>query len=322
MSRLHPDREYRSPTKRTFAAIDIGTNTARLLIAEIDPPGSLKTISAENRITRLGEGFSEVSIIRPAAMERTLSALLAFRKKIDKVRIDGLVVVGTSALRNANNRDVLLAAIERDCGFQVSVLSGEEEARCTALGVSLIFEDRDQPKVAIDIGGGSTELIEIHTRNRPFTLSIDLGAVPLTEKYLRSDPADPLEVAALQKRIKGELEKACTRFPKRCCLIGTGGTITTLAAIDQRLTRYDPRHINRYALTDAAVIEILENLAKIPLAARRQVSGLERGREDLIVAGGWILKTVMEHLGHDLLYVSDYGLREGILMDLYDKNTT
>ncbi len=303
-----------------FAAIDMGTNTFRLLIAEIKDGPFLKTIYSENRIVRLGKGFAERKIIRPEALERALAALCAFQKVIDKKTVSALIVTGTSAVRNAENRESFLNTIKEKCGFEVEVLSGKEEARLTLLGVSLIFqetESENESTVIIDIGGGSTELIRTQKAQPPFFVSLDLGAVTLSEKYLQSDPPTSNELHRLKNAVADCLIKIAPHFPAHCRFAGTAGTVTTLAAIDQLMTHYDANKINRYQLSKSRIAQILENLCALPKEKRRHLPGLEKGRADIIIAGTVMLLAVMNCFSYDLLHVSDYGLREGVLIQRF-----
>lgn len=308
-----------------FASIDIGSNTFRLLIAEVDKSATLKKIHSENRITRIGEGYGDKKVICPAAIARAVSALISFRDRIEKEaakkEIDALIVIGTSAVREAKNRKRFLETVKQQCGFEIKVLSGEKEARCILLGVSLLYKDRSEPSLVIDIGGGSSEFIGTNGVDPPFFLSTSLGVVALTERHLQSDPPSLNEIKALTASIDSKLAKIGQNFPRDCRFVGCGGTATSLAAIDQRMLRYDSDKINHHRLSYSTVERILRDLTEKPLRALRKIPGIEPGREDLIVAGGLILKSVMKRFGYSCIYISDYGLREGALIDLYQKQS-
>lgn len=301
-----------------FAAIDMGTNTLRLLIAEHASSANFKTVYTENRITRLGEGFATQKRIRPAAITRTLSALKHFKAILRREAAESTLVFGTSAVREAENKDAFVETVREETGFNIEVLSGEAEARYALTGAHLIFKDRengDLPLALIDIGGGSTELIVSEDDKPPVLMSLALGAVTLTEKFLHADPPTPVQIRALQDEVDRRLRPAAAYFPKRGVLVGTAGTVTTLAAIEQRLTRYDPEKINRYCLKKDVIRRWLKLFSEKPVAAWQNLAGLEKGRETILCAGVLILCCVMDILGYDELQVSDYGLREGILMD-------
>ncbi|MDC4226878.1 MAG: Ppx/GppA phosphatase family protein [Candidatus Manganitrophus sp.] len=300
-----------------LAGIDIGTNTFRLLVAEMDSARSLREICSAKEITRLGEGFSTKKAFLPAAIDRSVAALKQFKEVLQKYRVDDLIVVGTSAVREAENRDDFLKAVKQQTGFDVQVISGEEEALCTFLGVNLVLQNVAEPMLVIDIGGGSTEFIGAEGDAPNFLLSTELGVVHLTEKYLKSDPPAPEELKQLRLAIDKVIKPIGYHFPPKGLFAGTAGSITTLAAIDQKMTVYDPQRVNRYPLSRAAIERIFKELSMMPMEQRRQTLGLEKGREDIILAGSLILLAVMELFGYDPVYVSDYGLREGVLIHLY-----
>ncbi|HEY5599569.1 MAG TPA: hypothetical protein VIK48_02660, partial [Candidatus Manganitrophaceae bacterium] len=181
-----------------LAAIDMGTNTFRLLVAEMRDGASMKPLYSENRIVRLGEGFGEKKEILPAAAERAVAALSHFQGTLQKYRIDDLAVVGTSAIREAANRADFLREVKRRTGFDVQVLSGEEEALYVFLGVNLVMKNETDAMLVIDIGGGSAEFIGAEGDTPTFLLSAELGVVHLTEKYLHSDPPAAGELKALR----------------------------------------------------------------------------------------------------------------------------
>ncbi len=299
------------------AVIDLGTNTFRLLIAEISTDGDpsvprLKPIYSENRIVRLGEGFGNEKRLVPAAIDRALSALTAFNGVLQNYAVQHLSAVGTSALRDASNQEIFLKAVKERLGWDVRVISGEEEARMTFLGANLILQHREGPMVLVDIGGGSTELIVAEGETPRVMISLPLGVVRLTEQYLRSDPPTPNECRALQTEITKILRDAFAKWPQKAFFAGTAGTLTTLAAIDQEMACYDLDKINRYPLSKKAIERILTKLLSLPLSARCGIPGLEKGREDLIIAGIFILLALMEQGNYDPVIVSDYGLREGV----------
>ncbi len=298
------------------AVINLGTNTFRLFVAEVTA-NEIIPIYSENQITRLGEGFSHEKRFLPSAMERAVRTLTAFKTTLGKYPVDHLYVVGTSGFREAVNRDLLLLAIHEQVGFDVEVITGEEEARYTFLGADLILHHREGPMLLIDIGGGSAEFI-IATAGIPKQLiSIPLGVVRLTEQYLKSDPSTQAECASLKDAILKSLFPMIAGFPQKAFFAGTAGTLTTIAAIDQEMIDYDPDKINGTSVSKEAVESILMKLLSLSKEARCQVPGLERGREDLIIPGLLIVLVLMEQCHYDQVYVSDYGLREGVLIDRY-----
>ncbi len=305
-----------------LASIDLGSNTFRLLIIDSNQRLPFKTIYSENRITRIGEGFSRQNRISGQAIQGTISVLKHFQNILKKENVEKLVVTGTSAVRKAKNKAQFLEAICQHTGFRVEVLSGEEEARYTFLGVKLVFNLQEkwrESTVLVDIGGGSTEFI-ISKKGVPSALlTTALGAVTLNEKYLQSDPPTSKEISNLEDEVLGELEKISQRFPSRCRFIGTAGTITTLAAIEQKMRYYNPKQINGFLLTQDMIQHRLRVFSGTPIFEWRGLPGIEKGREDILVAGILILLCVMNRFKYQQIVVSDYGLREGILWDRFIK---
>lgn len=303
-----------------LAGIDIGTNTLRLLVAEVEED-SVREIYSENKVVRLGEGFGEEKVILPAAMERALAALTGFKEILQRHSPEALAVVGTSAVREAKNQAAFLEEIKRRTGFEVRVITGEEEALFTFSGVNLVMQNKWEPMLVIDIGGGSSEFICSEGETPTSLLSVEMGVVHLSEKYLHSDPPAPEELKALRLAIDKIVKPIGYHFPPKGLLVGTAGTVTTLAAIDQRLSTYDPAKINKYSLSRASVERLFKELSSMTLEERRRIPTLEKGREDLIISGCLILWAVMDIFGYDPAYVSDTGLREGVLLDLYQRQS-
>ncbi len=306
-----------------IAGIDIGTNTLRLLISEIGKH-HFKEIHSERMITRLGEGLSGSVRLTDNAVARTVSTLRDFRIIIDRYMINEVVVAATSAVREAENRQYFIDLVKKETGFDIEVISGEEEARRTFLGIMRGLDKGIQNIVAIDIGGGSTELIYGRGSEIISRVSIDLGVVKLTERYIKSDPILPSEFTSMVSEIKEKIRNASLKLGNTAgsILVGTAGSITTLAAIDRKMEAYNPLRINNCNLKLASIRAILSDLVSKSIKQRRTIKGLEPGREDIIVAGAAILITIMEEMGHDSLVVSDYGLREGLIIDAYNKRCT
>ena len=304
-----------------YAGIDIGTLTLRLLVARV-LDGKLHELVSDRRIVRLGEGLQPSRRLQPAPVARAVETIVEWMPRIEKAGAREVVVVATSAVRDAVNRDELLADVKRKSGWDVAVLSGEEEARLSLRGIRSGLPPDVERYVALDIGGGSTEFIKATRDQPPAMVSINEGVVRLTEDCLRSDPPKPDDVAAARIRIRSHLnavkEKLGSVVGFR--LVGTAGTITTLAAMDQKLETYTPKRIHNYRLSWDTVRRILGDLTSRTHAQRRELKGLEPGREDLMVAGTLILLECMERFGFAECLVSDYGLREGILIDRWEKS--
>jgi exopolyphosphatase / guanosine-5'-triphosphate,3'-diphosphate pyrophosphatase len=311
-----------------LAGIDIGTNTIRLLVTETSD-SSHKELYSGRTITRLGQGLDHTGVLAPDAQERTLKALEEFAVIIGRHSVDGTAAAGTSALRNAANAAEFVARAKQRAGIDIQVVSGEEEARLTLAGVHRALPlggkagaDLFASALVIDIGGGSTELILTRQGAIAFMDSLPLGAVYLTERFVHHDPPSGDELDGLRKAVTRELEALHAgniRPASLATCAGTAGTITTLAAMDQGLKEYDPDRINGYVLSRASLNSMVAMLSVTTLDARRRIAGLEPGREDIILAGAIIAEEVMDRCNAREMLVSDWGLREGIVFDLYEK---
>lgn len=313
-----------------LASIDIGTNTLRLLIAEFEKDRSFKEIYSERKITRLGEGLNASGILSSKAIKKTIHTLKDFKHSIDKFNVADISVVATSAVREALNREEFIKIARDETGVDIRVISGEEEAELVLQGViaGLSTTSHFLPPTSLlvmDIGGGSTELIlarNSELRTPHSSLSTSLGVVRLSEEIIKNDPPSQVEIESVDNEIiKGLLDakKSLGSIPAEAIFVGTAGTITTLAAIEQGLDSYDHLRIHNYILKKGAIEEIFNRLKSMTLSQRRKIPALEPGREDLIIPGALIVLRAMETFGLDRMTVSDYGLREGILVNLWKK---
>ena len=301
-----------------LAGIDIGTLTCRLLIADVPSDGRLKEIRSERRILRLGEGVDQTKQLSVAAMDRVLCCLKEWRELIDASHIDAAAVVATSAVRDAENRDEFLDRVKREIGFEVELISGEEEARRTMLGIRSGLPLGVTGVLALDIGGGSTEFILDRPGEKPVVRSIDIGVVRLCERLLQHDPPTDEEVRQARKWVERETKAAVAGIGnyQAATFVGTAGTITSLAAMAQKLPAYEPARIHNYRLQLSTIQELEQTLLSRNKVDRVGLPGLEKGREEVIAAGAIIIRTIMETLGMSVVLVSDLGLREGVLLDL------
>jgi exopolyphosphatase/guanosine-5'-triphosphate,3'-diphosphate pyrophosphatase len=309
-----PARTHGAPV---LAGVDIGTFTCRLLVARVSD-GRLTEERSDRRILCLGEGVQSSGLLQEDAMARVLSTLKEWRAAIQQLGADGEVAVATSAVRDASNRDEFVHRAKQDTGFDIEILTGEEEARRTLLGIRSGLPPGMVDVLGLDIGGGSTEFILERAGELPQIHSVDLGVVRLTEAALRHDPPLPAEIEHAMtwiRRVAARVREPLGDL-SRTTLVGTAGTVTTLAAMAQRLPQYEPARIHNYSLSLARVVELEQILVQRTKAQRRTVVGVEPGREDVIVAGTLILRGVMEAFGFRHCLVSDLGLREGIVLDL------
>lgn len=301
-----------------FAGVDIGTLTCRLLIADISPDGRLTELRAERRILRLGEGVDRHRTLHPAAVARVTETLKAWREIVNAYRVDREITVATSAVRDAENREEFLAQIKRETGFVVELISGEEEARRTMLGIRSGLPPGTSDVLGLDIGGGSTEFILDRRGQAPIARSCDIGVVRLTERLLKDDPPTSREVEAARTLIRTSTEAVQPFLGdlRGAMCVGTAGTITTVAAMVQGLQTYESARVHRYLLKLDMIANLERKLLSKTRAERCGWPGLESGREQVIVAGVIILSTVMKTFGRTECLVSDRGLREGVLLDL------
>lgn len=309
-----------------LAGIDIGTNTIRLLITEYYGEGKYRTIESDRHIARLGEGISSAGILKDEAVDRVISVLKGYAGKCSDLHVESINAVATSAVREADNGREFISRVKVETGIDVNVISGEEEARLTMLGVSSAIEISGHDVLMMDIGGGSTEFILVSKGNIVFRKSTNIGVVRFSERYIKSDPPLTKEIKLLEIAIVDHLEKEVSFIGLKDSgkslasieFIGTAGTVTSLAAIEQKMRVYDPEKINGYRISKGGIKNILNLLAGMTNEERINLPGVEEGREDLIVAGALVTYKVMEWFGFDEMTVSDSGLREGLVADLYN----
>jgi len=302
-----------------LAGIDIGTLTCRLLIAELPSDGKpLKELRSERRILRLGEGVDQTQRLSQAAMDRVLQCLQEWRTIIAGYRVDGVTAVATSAMRDAVNAGEFLERAKREAGFDVEVISGHEEARRTLLGVRSGLPAGVTDMLALYIGGGSSEFILDCPGRAANIRSVDVGVVRLSERLLRHDPPTDEELRQARDWVARETTAAVADMGDYCSatFVGTAGTITSLAAMAQKLSAYEPARIHNYRLQIDAIRQLEHRLLSRTKAARVGLPGLETGREEVIAAGAIMVVTIMETLRFQECLVSDLGLREGIVLHL------
>jgi exopolyphosphatase/guanosine-5'-triphosphate,3'-diphosphate pyrophosphatase len=301
-----------------LASVDIGTLTCRLLIADLPPDGKLIAVRSARRILRLGDGVDQTKRLSIDAIDRVLQCLKEWRALIDTSHVDAVAAVATSAVRDAANRDEFLDRVKREAGFEVELISGEEEARRTMLGIRSGLPDGVTDVLALDIGGGSTEFILDCPGQPPTARSIDIGVVRLCERLLHHDPPTDEEVRQAREWVAKETRSAVADMGnyQTATFVGTAGTITSLAAMAQKLPTYEPARIHNYQLQLSMIQTLEQTLLSRNKADRVGLPGLEKGREEVIAGGAIIICTIMETLGISTVLVSDLGLREGVLIDL------
>jgi exopolyphosphatase / guanosine-5'-triphosphate,3'-diphosphate pyrophosphatase len=281
--------------------IDLGTNSTRLLVADVDD-GRVDEVARRTIITRLGEGVDERQKLLPLPISRVRNALSEYRRELDELDPERVLAIGTSAVRDAENGEAFLGEIEWSYGFATRLLSGKEEAELTRRGVADGRELGDEVLV-LDVGGGSTELTTAHQ-----LISVDIGSVRLTERYLHGDPPTREELDAAARAVREALPDLQPREA-----VGVAGTITTLATLE--LGGYDPERVHGHRLSRESVAAQLERLAALPLAQRRELPGLEPERAPVIVGGAVIVRELLDRYGLPGLDVSERDILHGAALE-------
>ncbi len=299
------------------AALDCGTNSTRLLAARADGTTHVRLM----RITRLGEGVDATGRLSPEAMARTVDVLREYRTVMDEAGVTRARLVMTSAVRDARNGDVFLDAASDAVGYRAELLSGEEEGRLAYAGATTGLPALDGDDMVVDIGGGSTELV-LQRGGAIGAVSMNIGCVRLTERFLPHDPPAPEEIAAMVECIDTELAQAARTLPvlstvqAGCRLLGLAGSVTTLAALDLGLVAYDSDKVHHSVLTLEAVDRWCATLEAETSAARALRPGVMAGRADVIVGGAYVLQRVMQHFGVDACIASETDILDGIVQSL------
>jgi exopolyphosphatase/guanosine-5'-triphosphate,3'-diphosphate pyrophosphatase len=303
---------------KRVAAIDIGTNSVRLLVAEVDggSPRDAKLVALDRRmrITRLGQGVDRTRALAPEAIERTVTVLREYRTALDEHGVTTVRATATSAARDASNRDEFFAAAHDALGVTPELISGEEEAALSFLGATADL-DAPGPVLVVDIGGGSTEFV-LGTDAPDGLVSLDMGCVRITEQYLESDPPAPEELSnaiAAVRDLVAEVPRVIPGAAEAKTLVGLAGTVTTVAAVELGIPEYDPEVIHHFRLTRAAAEDVFRTLATESAAQRVHNPGLEPGRVDVIVGGAAVLVGIFRVLGFDEMLVSEADILDGLV---------
>jgi exopolyphosphatase/guanosine-5'-triphosphate,3'-diphosphate pyrophosphatase len=303
----------------TKAVVDIGTNSTRLLIAEVERGHVTHELERLTTVTRLGAGVDTAGRLADDAMERVYATLDRYQELIFSADADHAVAVLTSAVRDAANGPEFAAEVENRYELETHVLTGDEEARLTYRGATSEREPADPtPTLVIDIGGGSTELVIGSAGEVSFHVSTQAGVVRQSERHIRQDPPTPMEIDAVATDVRAILERGVPDGWRAGITkaIAVAGTPTSLAAIAQRLDPYDPAKVHGYVLTEAAREQILGRLLSLPLAERQAVPGLHPARAATIIPGIVILAEVMSLFGLREVEVSEHDILRGAALAL------
>lgn len=295
------------------AAIDIGTNTVLLLVAELNSQGRIVPLLSEQRIPRLGQGVDSRHRLHPDAMMRVVSVLLEYRRVIASYNPRKIAVFGTSAVRDAANSADFADIIRRTTGFDLEVLSGHDEALWTYRG-ALSGVPEISSATVVDIGGGSTEITWGENGAIAHSQSVNIGSVRLTERYLRHDPPITEEIDAVRMSVQKALKELPSCPPSGSTLIAVAGTATTLALLDQHRSEFSLDAVSGYRMARDAIHELAATLSGMPASSIAAMGGYMAGRSDIITAGALILGEVVSWGSFSEMVVSERGVRYGIAL--------
>jgi len=300
-----------------YAILDIGTNSIKFFLFSIEN-GKSTTIIDTNNISRLGEGLLKTGLISDVAMDRNIEALRKFMKSAEEENVKEITAVGTMCLRTAKNSDVFLTKVKNELGLTIKVIPGEEEARLSYLAVLSTIGNKDKNVVVFDTGGGSTEFIFGRGTELNDRISLNLGAVHPTEEFLISDPVTDEEIKKMQDHMMAFFSEKIT--DKRAdYLIGIGGTVTSMGAVMHKMVKYDPKIIQGSQMSLEEVKRQIDLYKDKTIEERKQITGLQPKRADVILAGAGIINTIIEIFKISSFTISDRGLRHGLMFDKYLK---
>jgi exopolyphosphatase / guanosine-5'-triphosphate,3'-diphosphate pyrophosphatase len=302
-----------------IASLDLGTNSTRVLVAR-PTDGGIEVLDRRNTITRLGQGVGTSGRLAPDAVERTLACLRGYHEILDRHGVERVRVAATSASREAANRDEFFDAVEALIGTRPELLSGDDEGRLSFRGATGELDPATGPFLVVDIGGGSTEFI-VGTDRVEGVMSVDIGCVRLTEKFLLHDPPQPEELSACIGLTDAYLDDVVREIPAAAearTLVGLAGTVTTVAAVEIGLETYDRDRIHHFHLTHEAAEDVFRTLATESRADRIHNPGLEEARADVIVAGCCVLVALFRHFGFDEMIVSEADILDGLALSLLE----
>jgi len=311
----HLEPYHDAPAREPVAAVDLGTNSIRLLVA-VPGEGGPADLARDMVITRIGQGVDRTGRLDPEALERTLRVLERYVRRARALGARRIGVAATSAVRDADNRHGLAGAVERLTGSALRVLSGDEEARLSYLGAVRTLHV-EAPVLVMDIGGGSTEFV-VGRDDAEAAHSTDMGSVRLTERHVAHDPPTPDELRSLGEEIDRFLSEVEGAVPVREArtFVGVAGTATTVAALALDLDTYDPDLIHGRTISLSEARQVLDRLAAITTAERAALPAMAPGREDVIATGALILVRVMERFGFDRAVVSEHDILDGLALEL------
>lgn len=303
------------------AAIDIGTNTVLLLIARFDSSGNITPLVYEQRVPRLGKGVDSSKSLQPKSMQRVIDVLKEYREMMSQYSLASTTVFGTSAVRDATNKDVLAEMVHREVGFELEVLDGEDEAFWTYRGAISGLKKVERVTV-VDIGGGSTEITLGHQDRIVNRISLDIGSVRLTERFFKNDPPTHPQLEAAITLVEDELAKVKGFKFQDSTLVGVAGTATSLAILDQGLKDFSIQAVTNHTLNLDNVYALFRTLRSKPSSEIFRLSSVMHGRADVITAGVLILREIMAHYKFREMIVSERGVRYGLAIREWERLQT
>jgi len=301
--------------KSRIAAIDIGSNSIRCIIAEASNDGKFKIMDDEKATVRLGERLALTGVISDDASNRAIEAIRRFQKLVAGLNVEAVEAVATSAVRSARNGKELIATLSNELGHEIRIISGEEEAELTAASALANFDMYGKRYAMVDIGGGSAEIVTAYGNHVEEAYSFELGAVVMTDRFLKNDPITENDVKKLQRHIRESLKRTFTG--KRILaesFIGSGGTLTALGSMAMQMRKDNYVSIHGYEVLRSEVVHLLAMLTHMDLKGRRTVPGLNQDRADIIVAGLVVVDELMRFFDANRLLINERGIREGLLI--------
>lgn len=298
------------------AAIDLGTNTARLLIGERTSAG-FTPLHMEREVVRLGGGFTDSKGLSIDSQKRSLECLKNFARIINKFGVKTVRASATSAVRDAVNGPDFVDTVFSKTGIRLTVIPGELEGVLTLKGVVSGLDRPYKNMFILDVGGGSTECTVAHNGQAQYVRSMPLGVVRLTEGF-KSVPAMRERIHAVTSALVTDLLASGVSIPVDCIFVATAGTATTLAAIQMEMVEYDYRRVNNFLLQRTEITKLFQLLLPLQPLERLAIKGLEKGREDLILSGMLIIMNIMDSFGFSEMKVSDFGLLEGLALSAFE----
>lgn len=321
-----------APVNSRFASVDIGSHTIRLLIVRVEGDGKVFPITLARRITRLSRNFSEGETLKQDSIDESIAVLKGFASLLHRNHVRSLSCRATGVIRRARNAVDFLQKIREATGIDTVVLSEQAEAFLSAKGILSGLPQAERFVLAFDLGGSSTELVLIDTSSAEslWSTSIFIGAATITERYLPGDPPEGVSVTHAAEAVRDALYQTLTQLKvllkelhvplPALQLVGTAGTVTTLAAMFLKMDDYEPSRVNGLIITEEWLSQLIDNLSVMSAAERQELEGLERGRESIILGGALIVRELLRGLDRKHLTVVDSGLLEGLVLALIEKH--